>query len=266
MSSPVVLALFAHPDDIEFFAAGTMLLLRERGWEVHYCNLCAGNGGSVQRNGPATAAVRLLEAQEAARLLGAEFYPPVSPDLELLYQVDTLRRVAAIVRQARPSIVLTHARQDYMEDHMNAARLAVSAAFCHGVPNFITEPEAPPFFHDVTVYHAMPYGLRDPMRQQQRAGLYANTARVHERKRAALAAHASQKNWLDVSQGAGSYLDVQDGMSRAVGALSGCFEHAEGWSRHLHFGFSATDCDPLRETLGADAAVDEIYENSLKLG
>jgi len=42
------LAIFAHPDDIEFVAAGTLLQLGLRGWELHYLNLCSGNGGSVQ--------------------------------------------------------------------------------------------------------------------------------------------------------------------------------------------------------------------------
>jgi LmbE family N-acetylglucosaminyl deacetylase len=43
---PSVLAVFAHPDDIEFRAAGTLLLLRDRGWEVHCCNLSNGDLGS----------------------------------------------------------------------------------------------------------------------------------------------------------------------------------------------------------------------------
>jgi len=48
-----------------------------------------------------------------------------------------------------------------------------------------------------------------------------------------------------------SYLDAADAMSREVGRMSGRFEHAEGWRRHLHLGFSARDDDPLAEALGA---------------
>lgn len=246
---PSVLALFAHPDDIEFVAAGTLLLLAERGWDLHYMNLCTGNGGSVEMDGPTTARTRLTEAQEAARLLGATFYPPICDDLELTYSVPLLRKVAAVVRQAQPSIVLTHSPQDYMEDHMFACRLAVTAAFTHGIPNFQTEPPADAFFHDVTVYHAMPHGLCDPLRHPLFADFYINTASVHARKRAALAAHASQKNWLDVSQGMDSYLVSMDEASAAVARHTGQFEHAEGWRRHLHLGFSAREVDPLAETL-----------------
>lgn len=258
------LAIFCHPDDIEFCAAGTLLMLRDRGWSIHYFNVCNGSGGSVQMDAPTLTAKRLLEAQEAARLLGATFYPPVCDDLELTYRIDYLRRVIAVVREARPSIVLTHSPQDYMEDHVNAGRLAVSAAFCHGVPNVPSDPPRDAYYDDVTVYHAMPHGLCDPLRQQIRAGLYVDTSSVHSRKRTALAAHESQKHWLDVSQGMDSYLVSMDEMSRAVGRLSGRFEIAEGWRRHLHLGFSAQEVDPLREALGDACVVDELYEAGLR--
>jgi LmbE family N-acetylglucosaminyl deacetylase len=261
---PSVLALFAHPDDIEFVAAGTLLQLQARGWDVHYMNLCTGNGGSVQMDGPTTSATRLEEGREAARILGATFYPPIADDLELTYQVPYLRKVASVVRAARPSIVLTHSPADYMEDHQNACRLACTASFAHCIPNFVCDPPREAFMHDVTVYHAMPHGQCDPLRKRIHAGLYVDTTPVHSRKREALAAHVSQKHWLDVSQGMDSYLISMDEASRKIGALSGRFEHAEGWRRHLHLGYSAQEVDPLREALGGSALVNEAYEAWLK--
>ncbi len=41
-----VLAIGAHPDDIEFLFAGTLLLLKARGWQIHVCNLANGSAGS----------------------------------------------------------------------------------------------------------------------------------------------------------------------------------------------------------------------------
>ncbi|MBX7206788.1 MAG: PIG-L family deacetylase [Verrucomicrobiaceae bacterium] len=247
---PSALAIFAHPDDIEFVAAGTLLLLKERGWDIHYMNLCSGNCGSVQMDAETTARKRLAEAQEAARILGAAFYPPVCDDMELAYTPQLLRKVAAVVREAKAEVVLTHAPSDYMEDHMEACRLAVSAAFAHGIPNFATDPPREAFFHDVTVYHAMPHGLCTPLRVPVKADAFVNTTSVHEIKRRSLAAHESQKHWLDVSQGMDSYLVSMDDASRRVGGLSGRFEFAEGWRRHLHLGFSAAEIDPLRDALG----------------
>jgi hypothetical protein len=77
-----------------------------------------------------------------------------------------------------------------------------------------------------------------------------NTTAMHAIKREALAAHQSQKGWLDASQGMDSYLQAMDALSLAVGNMSGHFEHAEGWRRHLHLGFSALESNPLHDALG----------------
>jgi LmbE family N-acetylglucosaminyl deacetylase len=238
--------------------------LQKRGWEVHYMNLCSGNGGSVQMDGPTTARTRLTEAEAAAKILGATFHPPICDDLELTYSVSLLRKVASVVRAAQASIVLTHSPSDYMEDHQNACRLAATAAFAHGIPNFVCDPQREAYLHDVTVYHAMPHGLCDPLRKRIHAGSYVDTTSVHEQKRAALAAHVSQKHWLDVSQGMDSYLISMDEASHRVGKLSGQFQYAEGWRRHLHLGFSGKEIDPLKDALGDGCLINSDYEDWLK--
>ena len=83
-------------------------------------------------------------------------------------------------------------------------------------------------------------------------------------KREMLAAHRSQKEWLDASQGLDSYLDTMEMLSREVGRMSGVFEYAEGWRRHSHLGFSAADEDPLSEALGDRCVIDQRYEQSLE--
>jgi len=254
---PSALAIFAHPDDIEFVAAGTLLLLKERGWDIHYMNLCNGNCGSVEMDADTTARKRLDEAKEAARILGATFHAPISNDMELSYCPPLLRKVVAVVRESKASIVLTHAPSDYMEDHMETCRLAVTAAFSHGIPNLASDPPREAYFHDVTVYHAMPHGLCTPLRVPIKADAFVNTTSVHEIKREALAAHECQKHWLDVSQGMDSYLISMDEASKRVGKLSGKFEFAEGWRRHLHLGFSTAEIDPLKDALGDLCLVNE---------
>ncbi len=254
MTPPRALALAAHPDDIEYVMAGTLLRLREVGWEIHYFNLSSGNCGSLEWDADATARARLAEAQEAAHLLGARFHPPITHDLEIIYRVPLLRQVVAVVREVNPAIVLTHSPQDYMEDHMNASRLAVTAAFAKNIPNFTSEPPRPGAPGDVAVYHAMPHGLRGPLGEEITPSLYVETTPVQETKLAALVAHRSQQGWLASTQGMNSYLQTMIDMSLAVGRMSGRFTHAEGWRRHLHLGLSATDSDPLREALGGGVA------------
>ena len=249
MPSPAVLAVFAHPDDIEFVAAGTLLRLRAAGWQIHYLNLSGGDCGSMTTSADDLRAIRAQEGRAAAAMLGAEFHESLASDLCIFYEERLLRRLAAIVRQVQPRIVLTHSPEDYMEDHMNTARLAVTAAFARGMPNFTTDPPVAPIAGDVAVYHAMPHGLCDGLRRPVVPDLFVDTTAMQAVKRQALAAHASQKEWLDATQGMDSYLDAGDAAARAVGRMSGRFHYAEGWRRHLHLGLSATDDDPLAATL-----------------
>jgi N-acetylglucosamine malate deacetylase 1 len=248
--APAALAIGAHPDDIEFYMAGTLLLLKEAGVAIHYLNVASGSCGSLTIKPPKLRRIRRGESQRAASLLGAAYHPSLVDDLEIFYDLPTLRKLAAIVRAVRPAIVLTHSPQDYMEDHTNTCRLAVTAAFARGMPNFRTTPSRDAVDSDVTVYHAMPHSLHDPLRRPILPDLFVNTASVHAVKRDALAAHESQRAWLDASQGMDSYLAAMDDLSRAVGKMSQRFEHAEGWRRHLHFGFSAKEIDPLQSILG----------------
>ena len=264
MSKPSAIAIGAHPDDIEFCMAGTLLKLKSIGWQIHYFNLSSGNLGSVKMNSNRTARTRTKEARAASRVLGAKYHSGICDDLEIIYDVPTLREVSAVIRKSKASIVLTHSPVDYMEDHTNTCRLAVTAAFTHGMPNFKTTPSTKPYDLDVTVYHAMPHSLKDPLRRQIIPGSYVDTTDVHKLKIEALASHKSQQDWLDVSQGMNSYLQTADEMSRGLGHLSGKYKHAEGWRRHLHYGFSSKEKDPLKEFLGKKYLINQKYERSLR--
>lgn len=249
-----VLAVFAHPDDIEFVAAGTMLLLRRAGWELFYLTLADGCCGSLRTDRVQTARIRAAESQAAAESLGAKFLPSLCHDLEIFYDRETLARVAAIVRSVRPAAVLTHSPDDYMEDHQNACRLAVTAAFSRGMPNFPTQPPEPSYDEPVAVYHAQPHGNRTPLGEPVRPHFFVDVSDVVEDKAAALACHASQKAWLDASQGFDSYLQTMRDLSAEVGDMSGRFRYAEGWRRRRPLGFSDEDFRPLETALAAHLA------------
>ena len=257
------IAIAAHPDDIEFYMAGTLLLLKQAGWETHYMSVGNGCCGSVQYNAKQTRIVRRAESKRAAKVLGAHFHESLRNDLEIFYELKLLRRLAAVIREVKPNVVLTHAPVDYMEDHTNTSRLVVTAAFAHAMPNFRSAPPRSVADYDVTIYHAMPHGLRDPLRRLVAPGAFVDTVSVQGTKRAALAEHKSQQNWLDVSQGLDSLSAKLDEFARAVGKLSQKFKFAEGWRRHLHYGFSAKEVDPLREALGKNYLVNKAYERGL---
>ena len=134
-------AIAAHPDDIEFVMSGTMMRLRDAGYELHYMNVADGCCGSTKYDANETAEIRREEAITAAKYLGATFHKSITHDLSIFYDRPTLAKLASVIRDVAPEIVLTHSLEDYMEDHINTARLAVTAAFSRGMPNF---PVIPP--------------------------------------------------------------------------------------------------------------------------
>ena len=194
-------------------------------------------------------AVRWKEAQASAALAGGTAHPPTFNDLEIFYDKPSVVRVAAVIRHIQPDIILTQSPQDYMEDHQNATRLVVTAAFIRGMNNACTDPIAAPYEKPVAIYHSLPHGLKDALRQPVEPHFYTDITGVLARKRAMLACHASQKEWLDATQGMNAYLDEMEGLSRAVGTMSGRFEFAEGWRRHSHLGFAADEFDPIADLL-----------------
>lgn len=242
----VALAIAAHPDDIEFLMAGTLLLLKENGYEIHYMNLSTGNCGSTEHDADTTATIRLKEAQTSAAILGAEFHPPVCNDFEIFYNAELLLKISTVIRKIKPNIILTHSPVDYMEDHMNTSRLTTTAAFVRGVPNYNIENQAVGNYN-CAIYHAVPHGLRGPLRERIIPEVFINTASVHSQKMEALRAHESQQNWLEDSQKMNSYLFTMETFSTEVGRMSGEFDYAEGWRQHLHLGFSEENYNPLQE-------------------
>lgn len=243
------MAIAAHPDDIEFFMSGTLMLLRDAGYEIHYMNLANGCCGTTQYDRQTIAEIRREEAKAAAESIGAVFHESICNDLEIFYDKPTLAKVASAVRQVAPNVLLTHSPSDYMEDHTNTCRLAVTAAFTRGMPNFPVAPPRSIVEGIVTVYHAQPYGNRDPLRRPVEPDLFVDTGSVIDRKVEMLAFHKSQKQWLDESQGLDSYLQTLCDLDAEVGRMSAMFPFAEGWRRHLHLGFCDETDDPLAEAL-----------------
>ena len=253
MASPArrAFAIGAHPDDIEFSRAGTLVLLARAGYEIHYMNVANGSCGTVEHDAAAIAAIRREEAARAARSIGAVFHESLTNDIEIFYEKGLLARLGAVVRAVGPQILLVHSPVDYMEDHTNACRLAVTAAFCRGMRNFPVEPPTPPVETDVTIYHSQPHGNRDPLGRPVRPGIFVDITGSIDAKAEMLRRHESQKAWLDRSQGMDSYLNAMRSLSREVGRMSGRFEYAEGWRRHVHLGLCREDADPLRAALGS---------------
>ena len=143
-SKPVrILALHAHPDDIETLCAGTLALLAARGAQVICATATAGEGGSDRTPPEETAEIRKAEARAAAALIGADYACAGLPDLGVFNDDHGRRAITEVVRWSRADMVLTASPVDYHPDHEAVSQLVRDACFAASVPNYRTGPSEP---------------------------------------------------------------------------------------------------------------------------
>ena len=265
--SKIIMAVACHPDDIEFGMAGTLLRFQEKGWEVHYMNIANGSLGTEKYDHDTIVRMRREEAMNACATAGFHYHESICEDLEVFYNPDLFGKLLPEIRDVKPSVILTHGPYDYMEDHVNAGRLAVSAAFCRGMGNAKTSRPSQKFDDPITVYHSMPHSLSDSLRRPVIPGIFVNIGPAMEIKKKMLACHKSQQSWLDVSQGNNQY--IQDLIDRGVyfGKMSRRYEFSEGWIRHNPLGFCPPDSNPMMDVLGpsGDAFINEEFEKTTRV-
>jgi LmbE family N-acetylglucosaminyl deacetylase len=133
-----VLAVAAHPDDVELFCAGTLARYRQRADLVTIAIACRGDSASLDIPPDELVAVRRREAAESARLLGADLIHLDFPDWTVDVDAAARQRVAEVIRQARPDVVFTHFPTDYGSDHNNTFILVRDAALMASVPSLAT--------------------------------------------------------------------------------------------------------------------------------
>jgi N-acetylglucosamine malate deacetylase 1 len=141
-----VLAVFAHPDDAELLCGGALARSVDRGEGVGILDLTRGELGSR-----GTPELREAEATEAARVLGVELRRNAGfPDGSLEDNHAARRRLAAILRELRPRVVVTHWTLGRHPDHRAASALVTAASFLAGLRNL--DAEGTPFRPDKVVY------------------------------------------------------------------------------------------------------------------
>lgn len=150
MTRPTLLAVGAHPDDVEIGAFGSLLRWRES-YDIHLLLATRGEQGSGDRQPSGS---RLDESEEAARLLGAQLSCLELPDGYVLDDLSTVRALEHTVRRLAPRRVLVNFAEDNHQDHRRLARAVLSAT--REVPEVLlyetpwTTGFRPSFFVDVT--------------------------------------------------------------------------------------------------------------------
>ena len=233
--SKTVLGFMAHPDDVEFKCAGTLIRLKqEAGCKIAIATATSGDCGSVTHRPDEIARIRHAEAEASARLLDAEYYCAGCKDVLIVYDEPTICRFVEVIRKARPDIVITAAPVDYMVDHEMTSRLVQTAAFITGAPNFLTyaiDP-APPTDHVPYLYYCDPVELQDHYGKPVDPDFVVDITDVQELKEKMLASHASQREWLRAYHGIDEYIECMRRSNAARGKLIGR-PAGEGFRQHL---------------------------------
>lgn len=129
-----ILALGAHPDDVEVHVGGLLSLASDRGLKAGILDLTSGDLGT--RGTPET---RRQEAQEAARILGVTRRVLDFPDGRFTEEEPFRLRLMGELRALRPRILILPSPEDRHPDHRRAHRLAREAAYCSGLKNYPCE-------------------------------------------------------------------------------------------------------------------------------
>jgi len=205
-----VVAIHAHPDDIEIQCAGTLLRLKQAGCRISVATMTPGDCGSAELPPEEIAAVRRDEATAAAKLLQAEYTCLEFRDLSIVFDNDSRRRMAEYLRRTRPDIILTAPPVDYMHDHEITSMLVRDACFNASVPNYVTQQwdPAPPAGHIPYLYYVDALEGADHFGNRHPIDFAVEITDQMDTKIEALACHASQRNWLRKQHGIDEYLDA----------------------------------------------------------
>lgn len=132
-----VLAIGAHPDDMEIACSGTLIKCVKRGDKVIVCHASTGNLGHAVIPPDELTKIRAEEAKKAGRLAGIEVIGGMFDDLNIFDNNKASRdKIVDVIKYAQPDIIITHNPDDYMPDHTAVSRLVFDASFSATLPNY----------------------------------------------------------------------------------------------------------------------------------
>jgi LmbE family N-acetylglucosaminyl deacetylase len=135
-----VLAIGAHPDDIEIGAAGTLLAHRAAGDTIAMLTMSRGAiGDDAER--------RVRESQQAADVIGARLFLKDLEDTKIPEGNPTVALIEEAIAEVQPTVVYTHSGHDVHQDHRNVHHAAMVAAVNVGQVYCYQSPSATIDFH-----------------------------------------------------------------------------------------------------------------------
>jgi N-acetylglucosamine malate deacetylase 1 len=175
-----VLAIAAHPDDIELICGGTLIRAHMLGRSTGIIDLAAGEMASR-----GTPELRAKEAAKAAKVMGVAVRENLGfPDGGIQNTPETRAKLAVAIRRLKPKIVITHSQHGRHPDHPIVAQLVRDACFVAGLKK--VEPKVAPH-RPLKVIHALSF-----REDNQKPTFVVDISEAFEKKLEAIACYKSQ--------------------------------------------------------------------------
>jgi bacillithiol biosynthesis deacetylase BshB1 len=175
-----ILAIGAHPDDVELVAGGTLIRAQMLGRSTGIVDLARGEMASR-----GTPELREKEAATAARLMGVSVRQNLRlPDGGIQNTPETRAKLAVVIRRLQPKVVITHSLHGRHPDHPRVAQLVRDACFVAGLK--MIEPSTPAY-RPLKVIHALSF-----REDNQKPTFVVDISESFEKKLQAIAAYESQ--------------------------------------------------------------------------
>lgn len=215
-----VLAVGAHPDDVELLCGGTLAKYAAKGNKVTIMIATNGNVGSEVLSSEEIAAIRKQEAEQAASIIGADLIWLGYDDEFLFHDRPTRMAFINAIRSANPDVMFLHGEQDYHPDHRICGEIARDCRILVTVPLIITEHK-----HMLKIPHVFIMDNLGAIGFEPE--VYVDITEVFETKAAMLKCHKSQDSYLQHMYGM-DYVQFMSTVSSMRGQAIGV-RHAEAF-------------------------------------
>jgi N-acetylglucosamine malate deacetylase 1 len=173
-----VLAIAAHPDDVELTCGGTLIKMAERGYKTGVLDLTAGEMGTM-----GTPEIRAREATKAAKILRAQWRGVLGvPDSDVHASRQHKLALAAKIRELRPKTVILPYWEARHPDHYNASTLGYEGCFLAGLKQLPVDGEP---FRPFKILYATAFATIHPT-------FVVDITKQYERRHKAILTFASQ--------------------------------------------------------------------------
>lgn len=195
-----ILAIGAHPDDIEYGCGGTLVKYVKAGHRVFLFIATHGTFGGV-------GSIRSEEMEASAKRMGAsDLFWGGYTDTQIPMSQDLISEIEMIIRRVKPRFIFTHWRDDTHQDHRNLTACTLAAT--RYIPNFL--------FYE------------SPSSQNFNPNVYVDISEVLDEKIELLKTHASQisktnieeTTIIDIAASAATFRGIQARVKRAEGFVS----------------------------------------------